>query len=232
MVIPENSGWNKRVYHFYLIFGEIINGKEPWFEEEWSNNFQPLFDKIIQISLNSKDTGLRVLEYKKINETDKYYKEYKLGKLRWDEKSHNKWTLKNNDPRLFAHFESWTPLWTICEKNNLSPDIYFSISNEANIYESRQFDTLVTLAISDDIGKIPMELILKLSKIFNSKKTVYNKRKWGEGKKDDMRKWYFINSILDSDSLGIYKDKDIKNLNIHTIDFNKIVFEPYWEIIK
>jgi hypothetical protein len=232
MVIPENSGWNKRTYNFYLIFGENVTGKEPWLEKEWINKFEPLFDKIIKISPNNKETGLRVLEYAKINETDKYYKEYKLGKLRWDEKSQNKWTLKNNDARLFAHFESWTPLWTICEKNHLSPDIYFSFWNEGNIYESRQFDTLVTIGISDDIGDIPKGIILELSKTFNSKRTVYNKRKWGEGKTDVNKKWSFINSILDTDSLGIYKEKDKVNLNVHTIDFKKIKFEPYWEIIK
>jgi hypothetical protein len=209
MVIPENSGWNKRTYHFYLIFGKNIIGKEPWLEDEWFNKFEPFLKKIIEISPSQKDTSLRVLEYAKKNESDKYYKEYKLGRLKWDEQSHKKWTLKNNDARVFAHFESWTPTWTICDKNHLSPDIYLSFWNEGRVYQTRQFDTLVTIAITDEIGNLPNEIITGLSKAFNAKRTVYNKRKWGEGKKDDNGKWSFINSILYTHSLGIYKDKEI-----------------------
>ena len=231
MIIPENSGWNKRTYHFYLIFGENIVGKEPWIEGEWFNKFELLFKKIIEKSNLQKDTGLRVLEYGKKNETDQYYKEYKLGKLRWDEQSHKKWTLKDNDARLFSHFEAWTPLWTYCDKNHISPDIYFSFWNEGDIYEEKQFDTLVTIAVVEEIGSIPKEIVTGLSKAFNSKRTVYNKRKWGEGKKDEKGKWSFINSILDTHSSGIYKDEKIKNLNIHSIKFEELLFEPYWEIV-
>jgi hypothetical protein len=231
MIIPENSGWNKRTYHFYLIFGENISGKEPWIEEEWFNHFEPFFNKIIELSPNQKDTGLRVLEYIKKDETSQYYKEYKLGKLRWNEQSHKKWTFKNNDTRRFTHFESWTPLWTACDKNHISPDIYLSFWNEGRIYKERQFDTLVTIAVADETGNVSKDIIIELSKAFNSKRTVYNKRKWGEGKKDENEKWSFINSILDTHSSGIYKDKEIKNLNIHSIKFEKIIFKPYWEII-
>ena len=58
---------------------------------------------------------------------------------------------------------------------------------------------------------------------------MYNIRTWGKGKKDNENKWEFINSIQDTTSFGIYKDS-IK-LNIHTIEFDKILFEPYWEIM-
>jgi hypothetical protein len=232
MVIPENSGWNKKTYHFYLIFGNNKSGKEPWLEEEWANKFEPLFEKILNLSPNKDKTGIRVLEYAKINEEDKYYKACKLGKLRWDEKSHKKWTLKNNDKILFSHFESWTPLWTICEKNSVSPDIYLSFWKEYEKYKTRQFDMLVTIGISEEIGNISKEIIIELAKAFNAKITVYNKRKWDEGKKDENGKWSFINSIGDTHSMGIYKDKDINILDIHSIDFSRIIFEPYWEIIK
>ena len=224
-------GFDNRNYHFYLIFGINIPGKEPWLETEWNANFEPLFSKIIEKSPHKKDTGIRTLEYVKENESDKYYKECKLGKLRWDKKSHEKWTLKNVDKREFHHFELWTPLWTICEKNNTSPDIYISISDEKGVNKKIpcQFDTFITIAIAEDVGNLQKDVIIKLSEKFNSKKTVYNKRTWGKGKKDENKKWEFINSIQDTHSFGIYNDS-IK-LNIHTIEFEKIMFEPYWEII-
>ena len=154
-----------------------------------------------------------------------------MGRLRWDQQSHKKWTLKNNDTRLFSHFETWVPLWIFCDKNHISPDIYFSFWNEGDIYKERQFDTLVTIAVVDEIENIPKEIVIELSKVFNSKRTVYNKRKWGEGKKDETGKWNFLNSILDTHSSGIYKDEKIKNLNMHSINFDEIIFEPYWEVM-
>jgi hypothetical protein len=231
MIFPENSGWNKKTYDFYLIFGTNIPGKEPWVEEEWFNTFEPIFNKLIEISPHKKDTGIRVLEYAKKNEDDQYYKEHKLGRLRWDKQSHEKWTLKHDDRKLFGQFEAWTPLWTMCEKNHTSPDIYFSFWNESNVYKELQFDTFVTVAINDETGNISKEMIIELSKGFNSKRTVFNKRRWGEGKIDPEKKWSFINSILDTHSFGIYKDEKVVRLNIHSIPFEEIKFEPYWEII-
>ena len=217
--------WNNRKYHFYLIFGINIFEKEPWMENEWFNKFEPLFNKIIEISPFQKDTGIRVIEDDG---------NFKLGRLKWDKKSHEKWTLKNNDKRTFEHFESWTPIWTICEKNNTAPDIYLSIWNEylgelKKEYQFEyQFNTLVTIAIAEDIGNISIDLIKDLSEKFNSKKTVYNKRTWGKGKFDESKKWEFINCIQDTHSRGIYKGND---LNIHKTKFEEILFEPYWEII-
>ncbi|MDR2033294.1 MAG: hypothetical protein LBP89_01500 [Helicobacteraceae bacterium] len=229
MILPENISWN-RMYHFYMIFGENHSGKEVWREKQWFNVFEPLFNKIIELSPNKKDTGLRVLEYIKENEEAQYYKKHKLGRLRWDKKSHIKWTLKENDKRLFVNFELWTPLWTICEKNSVSPDIYLSFWNEDKTNNKpRQFDTLVTIAIAEDIGKIQNDAIAELSKAFNPKRMVYNQRRWGKGKKDDNKKWYFINSVQDTTSYGIYVGG--KDLDIHKTKFEEIVFEPYWKIV-
>jgi hypothetical protein len=221
-----------RSYHFYLFFGKNIHGKEPWLENEWFHNFEPLFDKIIELSPYKKDTGLRVLEMAKENETDKYYKEYKMGKLNWDKKSNEKWTFKADDKRYFSHFESWTPRWTICDKIKKAPDIYLSFNNENYPKNEKllQFDILGSIAVSEDIGNVDVEIIKKLSEKFNSKRTVYVKKTWFSGKIDENNKWNlkdWINYICSWN--GIYKEA-IK-LNIHTVEFNKIKFEPYWEVI-
>jgi hypothetical protein len=227
-------GFDDRSYHFYLIFGENIPGKEPWLENEWFNNFEPLFDKIIEISSYKKDTGLRVLEMAKETETSKY-REYKMGKLKWDKKSNEKWTLKADDTRYFLHFEAWTPRWTICDKTRKAPDIYLSFNNEKNYPGSKkplQFDILGSIAISEDIGNADREIIEKLSGKFNSKRTVYVKKTWFGGKVDENNKWNlkdWINYIRSWN--GIYKDEKAVNLNIHSIDFKEIKFDPYWEII-
>jgi hypothetical protein len=226
---------DNRSYHYYLIFGENRHGKEPWLENEWVNNFEPLFDEVIGISPYKKDTGLRVLEYVKKNETDKYYKVYKTGKLSWNKKSNEKWTLKADDKRVFAHFAAWTPRWTICDKIKKMPDIYFSFSNESysGLEKSLQFDTMVTIAISKEFGKLNDEIIEKLSKKFNSKRTVYVEKSWFSGKIDENNKWSLKDWIdCMSSRNGIYMEtKKLRSLSMHIIEFDKIEFEPYWEII-
>jgi hypothetical protein len=227
--------FDDRSYHFYLIFGENIPGKEPWLENEWFNNFEPFFNKIIEISPYKKDTGLRVLEMAKENETDKYYKEYKMGKLNWDKKSNEKWTLKLEDKRHFSHFQSWTPRWTICDKIKKAPDIHLSFSNENNFRHKDilQFDTMVTIAIGKEFKKLDTGIIEELSEKFNSKRTVYVEKSWFSGKRDENNKWD-LKDWMDciSSGNGIYMEtKKLKSLDMHIIEFNKIEFEPYWEII-
>jgi hypothetical protein len=231
----QNMSFADRSYHYYIIFGENKPGKEPWLENEWFNDFEPLFNNIIDISPYKKDTGLRVLEYIKENETDKYWKQYKLGRLKWDKKSHEKWTIKNTDKKDFHHFASWTPLWTICEKNKTAPDVYISISDEkrTNMKNPCQFDAFVTVAVAEEIGNIQKDIILKLSEKFNSKRTVYVKKSWFSGKVDENNKWDLKDWIdCMSTGNGIYVEtKKSKSLNMHIIEFNEIEFEPYWEII-
>jgi hypothetical protein len=213
--------WNKREYHFYLAFCKRNIGKEFWQENEWFNSLEPLFRKIIELApFKMNETGIRLSEYS-------------LGKLNWDEKSHKKWLYKINEKVNFLDFESWTPRWTICDKNNNAPDVFIKICNE-DIYGGKmqlslQFDFLVIISIATNVGNISNEIIIKLSEAFNSKRTVYNIRTWGKGKKDNENRWEFINSIQDTTSFGIYNDA-IK-LDFHTIEFDKIIFEPYWKIM-
>jgi hypothetical protein len=53
-------------------------------ENEWFNIFEPIFNKIIEISPYKKDTGIRVLEYAKKNEDEQYYKEHKVRKTEFE----------------------------------------------------------------------------------------------------------------------------------------------------
>lgn len=223
--------FSERKFQFYLIFGNEIDNNEPWKEEQWKNVYEPSFRQILNFSTYFDKTALRVLEYSKKNKDDQYFSVEKLGKLTWNDKSHQKWALKTNDDRKFAHFASWTPTWTICEKINNSPDIYISISNEISLinnsdYQNRNFSFLITIAIAADLNINCTEIIQTLSQKINARRTVFNIRSWGRGKRDETETWQFVNSIQDTISHGIYKKENINNLS-----FNDLQFEPYWEII-
>jgi hypothetical protein len=237
------GAWPRREYHFYLIFGVNVPGREPWLRKEWTERFEPLFRQVIELSPQSKNTGLRVLEYKK-KENSEFYGEHKLGRLRWDAKSHDKWTIGDeNKDIVFSHFAAWTPIWTLCDKTKNWPDAYVSIDYERAFDDNReklersvasdfeyQFDTLVTLAVAADVGEVPENVIRVLSDAFCAKRTVYTTRSWLRGRKDEGGKWSFINSIADTSSMGMYKDA--QKLNFHMAPFADVQWEPYWKVIR
>lgn len=224
--------WDNRKYHFYLLFVNKLIGKEPWSKTEWELQIHPILNKIIQHSTHYDKTGLDVLAYTpKLN--SKYYEEVKFGKLRWNNKSFEKWNLAPNDNSiLFLRLESWTPMRSICGKTNSPPDIYFSIKNEQippNI-EKLDFDIFISFAIAEDLNYSGIKEILELSNVLNSKKTVYTQRRWGSvADQDNNAQWSFVNSIQDTTSFGIYKSE---TLNIHYNKFEDLKFEPYWKIIQ
>ena len=224
----ENSkDWSKRKYDFYLLLGETKDQQFPWTNEIWHEQIEPLVDKLLEKSPEYKNTGIRVLKYQK-KPNSEYYQDLKLGRLRWDKKSHDKWTVQEDKDLYFKHFELWTPIWTKCEKTSSAPDIFVLIENEEDFNKSntRQFNTFIVLAIATDLNADCRDTIIELSKKTGSKRTVFHTRKWSEGKKDKDKNWTFHNWIQDTFSNGIYRET-----SLHNFKFNDIVFEPYWETV-
>ena len=92
-------GWANGPYEFYLIFGPNDPSKFPWVKSSWEVYFEPYFDQLVKQVGVPKDTGVRVLKYqpeKRLSKRDNkefvYHSEVKFGRLKWDLKSHEKWT--------------------------------------------------------------------------------------------------------------------------------------------
>jgi hypothetical protein len=222
-----------RPYDFYLIFGQKDENKSPWVKSNWEKDFEPYFDKLLSQTKTYKDTGIKVTKYnpenriaKKDNKEFIYLSVIKTGRLKWDTKSHEKWTILDNDDNYFQDFTLWTPIWTVCDKKNITPDIFITIYNERDFANKReiQFGYFIVIAIAKNL-KIDSKPILKeLSEKINSKSTILKTRKWGVP--ENKGNWTFPNWIQDSFSSGIYKGN-----NLHSIEFKEIEFEPVWEII-
>lgn len=228
-----SSNWENRPYHFYLIFGQIDEKESPWITDNWKSDFESYFDLLIKQTENIKETGIRAVKYKpekrvskKDNKEFIYHSDIKLGRLKWDEKSHEKWTTPDNIESHFLNFELWNPIWTICDKRQSPPDIYITISNERDFEKERdlKFGYFIVVAIGTNL-KIDSKPILKaLSERINAKATILKTRKWGKPEKAG--RWTFGNWIQDTFSNGIYDGK-----NMHEFDFDKLEFEPVWEVI-
>lgn len=228
-----DSSWENRQYEFYLIFGQTEDNKSPWITENWKSDFEPYFNLLIKQNLILKETGIRATKYKpekriskKGNEGFVYHSEIKLGRLKWDEKSHEKWTTPNNTENYFLDFELWSPIWTVCEKRQSPPEIYISISNERDFENKRdiKFGYFIVVAIAKSLKLDSKPIIKELSERINSKATILKTRRWG--KPETAGNWTFVNWIQDTFSNSIYKEK-----NLHSLEFDKLEFEPIWEVI-
>lgn len=227
-----DSSWN-RAYDFYLIFGQTDGLKSPWITTNWKSDFEPFFDLLIKKSEFSKDTALRVTKYKpekrvskKDNQEFVYHSKVKVGRLKWDNKSHDKWTTPNNTEYYFQDFELWTPIWTVSKKRQSPPDIYIAISNETDFENKREikFGYFIVVAIAKSLNLDSKPILRELSERINSKATILKTRRWGKPEKTGS--WTFVNWIQDTFSNNIYKEQ-----NLHSFDFGKLEFEPIWEVI-
>jgi hypothetical protein len=228
-----DSSWENREYDFYLIFGQTEENKSPWITANWKSDFEPYFDLLIKQNAILKETGIRATKYKpekriskKENKEFVYHSDIKLGRLKWDEKSHEKWTMPNTTEKYFLDFELWSPIWTICEKRQSPPEIYISISNERDFENKRdiKFGYFIVVAIAKSLKLDSKPIMKELSEKINSKSTILKTRRWGKPEKAG--NWTFVNWIQDTFSNGIYKEKDL-----HSLEFDKLEFEPIWEVI-
>lgn len=228
-----NISWEGRPYDFYLIFGQTDESKSPWIATNWKSDFEPYFDKLIKQAGNVKDTGIRAIKYKpetrvskKDNKEFVYHSEIKLVRLKWDNKSHEKWTTPNNVDSYFLNFELWSPIWTISEKRQSPPEIFITISNERDFEDKREikFGYFMVVAIAKNLKLNSKSILRELSERINSKATILKTRKWGKTEKAG--NWTFVNWIQDTFSNGIYKGE-----SLHSLDFNELEFEPIWEVI-
>ena len=227
-----DSSWNRQ-YDFYLIFGQTDENKSPWIENNWKSDFQPYFDLLINQTENLKETGIKAIKYKpekRISKKDNkefiFHSDIKLGRLKWDEKSHNKWTIPKGQKDYFLNFELWKPIWTICDKRQTPPDIYITISNERDFENKRniKFGYFIVVSIAKNLKLDSKPILRELSEKINSKATILKTRRWNQPEKKG--NWTFVNWIQDTFSNGIYKEN-----NLHSFNFDELEFEPVWEVV-
>ncbi|PAM93363.1 hypothetical protein B4N84_17605 [Flavobacterium sp. IR1] len=231
--IKSDLDSKNRAYDFYLLFGEKDESKSPWLKSNWNTIYKPYFDTLLNLVGTSKETAVYVNKFKAEKRIAKkegnefvYHSELKLGQLKWDNRSHDKWTIENGSEEYFEHFELWTPSRTICEKRQIAPDIFISIANQRDFENTRniQFGYFMVIAVAKNLNMDSKSIFSELSKKANTKATVVKSRKWGRPEKEG--KWIFNNGIQDTFTAGIYKQQDLHNIN-----FDDLEFEPVWQII-
>lgn len=136
----------KREYEVYLLLaGPDAPGL--WQAEQW-NPFAASLDQLM-VQARGK-AGLRSHQY------NPQGKLIPFGRLGWNAASHAKWThTPATTQARFMSLEVWAPTWTSCEKDDLAPDLFIALANEALLGldgKTMQFGQRLLCAIATDLG--------------------------------------------------------------------------------
>lgn len=113
-----------------------------------------------------------------------------FGRLSWDEKSHQRWahSSPNNAEDWkgwkFLSMQAWAPGWTICEREYIPPDFYFSMkTQDGHRYQPKHSGPFVVCAIRSSLGQnkvLELESILcQLAQTLPASVLAHKKRPWG-----------------------------------------------------
>ncbi len=189
-------------YSVYVFLGEPEN-KPLWYWESWQS-VTPLLNELINTCRGK--AAIRSNQYSSDGSLVRF------GRMQWSEKSNQKWTHDSplsvaDEHTKFLSVEIWAPSWGQCEKENLSPDLFISISNESlgGTPENKLlFNPVLILAVEASVAAKNKELLdefaTNLALVNKAKFKVHKVRKWGYKGLGG-----FTSAIQDLGSTGLFK---------------------------
>jgi hypothetical protein len=138
----------------------------------------------------------------------------KFGRLGWKEADFHKWCHGSPTNKVasrswsFLEVEVWAPAWTACEKDDLAPDLFLSVSNESlggGYGEDLMFNPVVVVAVVSKLAaRQPSEvlaLVSALRTLIAARVVAFKGRPWGKAWGTDG----FTDSIQDLAASGLFK---------------------------
>ena len=120
-----------------------------WQAEQW-RPFAAAIDPVVAQARAGK-SGVRTHQY------NPQGKLIPFGRMGWDTKSHAKWThTADTAGARFMRLEAWAPTWTVCEKDDLAPDLFISLFNEAHLTAAGRpllFGQRLVCAVATELGE-------------------------------------------------------------------------------
>ena len=120
-----------------------------WQAEHWTP-FAAALDGVVAKARAGK-TGVRTHQY------NPQGKLIPFGRMGWDAKSHAKWThTAGTADARFMSLEAWVPTWTVCEKEDLAPDLFISRFNEDHLTAAGRpllFGQRLVCAVATGLGE-------------------------------------------------------------------------------
>lgn len=186
-------------YDVFVMLGHP-KATPPWSWPVWSKLVESL-DPIIHAARGK--AGLRCDQF----QADR--KSVKFGRIAWNDDGHKKWT--HGSPRTraaswrFFSLQVWAPSWTICERDDLAPDVFIGIFNEGFHEPDSAFNPVILFAVSTALAKgIAAEMKQALTEMARLTKALligYRRRPWGVS----VGNIGFTDSIQDLCVSGLFK---------------------------
>ena len=143
-----------REYLVYVVLGEPTTSP-PWVEQAWAHIFDTL-NPLIRVARDRaavRSTQLRPGPLVSRPKRDLVWSH------RMEQAGVKKWTHRENGRLLsgeeaeFVTCEVWAPSWSICEREGLSPDVYFAVRHEPG-KQAVKFNSVCLLAVACDLEQI------------------------------------------------------------------------------
>ncbi|HJY75540.1 MAG TPA: hypothetical protein VKE95_02860 [Burkholderiales bacterium] len=138
----------------------------------------------------------------------------KFGRLGWKLSDHQKWTHgspTNSDASKswsFLSLEVWAPAWTVCEREDLAPDVFLSIADESRgggYGQDLLFNPVVVFALVAALAQRQTPevsaVVSTLRELSCAKLVGYQRRPWGK----PSGSIGFTNSIQDLAVSGLFR---------------------------
>jgi hypothetical protein len=192
-------------YDAYVVLGDP-EASPLWQWKVWKRFF-PAFDPLIQAARGKP--AVRSTQY-----LPNQAGTVKFGRVGWKDADHQKWchgSPTNKDASKswsFLASEVWAPAWTMCERENLAPDVFLSITDESLGGDYRKdllFNPVVVFAVLTELAlRQPNEVraaVTALRDLASAKLVGYNRRPWGK----PAGSVGFTNAIQDLGVTGLFK---------------------------
>lgn len=146
-----------REYQVYAVLGHPTAAR-PWIERAWTPIFRAL-DPIIGVARDAAAVRSSQLGPKPGSPNKRAIS---FGRVGWNEQGFKKWThskdgsLVSGGDAVFLTCEVWAPSWTVCQREGLAPDVYFSMCSasggSSNPSSELKFNSQCIVAVASDMG--------------------------------------------------------------------------------
>ena len=220
-----------RSYDLYVILGSP-HSPQIWYWENWRKvaaGLEPF------VAVARDKAAVRTTQF--INGGKNPSKDaVSFGRIGWSEKGHQRWThgspvtLDSSPSWAFLQMEMWSPTWSVCEREDRAPDVFFAFRNEAfwPRIDPLKFNQTIIFALSRNLnGALLVDArrwVLQLSAELQSPLVAYQKRAWGKARGSV---GLFSDSIQDLVTVGLFKVGDYHN---RAVDLD--TFEEKWESLR
>jgi hypothetical protein len=190
-------------YDVYVLLGDPAS--EPiWYWQRWAQ-VMPDLDELLLATRGA--ASVRSIQF-----LPNRAGTVKFGRINWKESDQQKWThrspinLETSAIWSFCNMELWAPGPKQSERENLSPDVFLSISNQAQFGKAASFNPVIVIAVVSHLAQLQSNsvarVIRKMAELSNAKFVAHQRRPWGHTALGGRG---FTNAINDLQVTGLFK---------------------------